>query len=61
MSKGTPSFGKKKKQTHGKCRRCGRKSYNLSKGICTACGFGKHKKMKNENWKNKKVTGERKD
>ncbi len=61
MSKGTPSAGKKKKQTHGVCRRCGRKSFNRSKGQCSACGFGKTKKLKNESWKNKKVTGERKE
>lgn len=61
MVKGTSSFGKKKKGTHGRCRRCGKKSFNLSKGQCAACGFGRTKKLKNENWKNKKITGERKD
>lgn len=59
MSKGTPSFGKKKKKTHGICRRCGKKAFNRSKGYCAACGFGRTKKLKNENWKNKKITGQR--
>lgn len=61
MTKGTPSSGKKKKGTHGKCRRCGRKSFNISKGYCAACGFGKTSKMKDENWKNKEISGERKE
>ncbi|MFB6076456.1 MAG: 50S ribosomal protein L37e [Candidatus Aenigmatarchaeota archaeon] len=61
MSKGTPSFGKHQKKTHTRCRRCGRFSYHIQKGYCSACGFGKTKKLKNENWKNKKVNRERKD
>lgn len=61
MSDGTASAGRKKKGTHGICRRCGNKSFNISKGKCSSCGFGKTKKMRNQEWKNKKVTGERKD
>lgn len=60
MTKGTPSFGKKKKGTHIPCRRCGKKSYHKKKGVCAACGFGKSAKRRNYSWQNKK-DGERKD
>lgn len=33
--------GKRNKKKHGKCRRCGKASYNLQKGQCAHCGFGK--------------------
>jgi len=33
--------GKRNKKKHGKCRRCGKASYNLQKGECAHCGFGK--------------------
>ncbi|MCJ7450399.1 MAG: 50S ribosomal protein L37e [Candidatus Nanohaloarchaeota archaeon QJJ-9] len=36
--------GKKNKQTHGKCRRCGEKTFHLKKKECANCGFGKSKK-----------------
>ncbi|MFP4230130.1 MAG: 50S ribosomal protein L37e [Candidatus Nanohaloarchaea archaeon] len=36
--------GKRNKKTHGKCRRCGKKAYHLSKGQCASCGFGKTEK-----------------
>ncbi|MHC1579545.1 MAG: 50S ribosomal protein L37e [Candidatus Alkanophagales archaeon] len=39
MSKGTPSMGKRQKRTHGICRRCGRRSFHISKRRCAACGF----------------------
>lgn len=45
MSDGTESKGKLgKKKTHGVCRRCGKNSFNLKKGYCVNCGFGKSKK-----------------
>lgn len=51
MSKGTPSKGKKgKSKTHIPCRRCGKKAYNVRKGYCAACGFGKSSKKKDYNW-----------
>ncbi|MBC5793406.1 MAG: 50S ribosomal protein L37e [Nanohaloarchaea archaeon] len=37
--------GKRNKKTHGKCRRCGNKSFHLRKKECASCGFGKTKKM----------------
>ena len=36
--------GKKNRKTHGKCRRCGKKAFHLSKQECASCGFGKTKK-----------------
>ena len=55
MAKGTPSFGKKQKKTHVLCRRCGRHTYHASKGFCSACGFGKSKRMKKFEWQWKTV------
>ncbi|RLI62694.1 MAG: 50S ribosomal protein L37e [Candidatus Asgardarchaeum californiense] len=55
MVKGTPSFGKKNKKTHIRCRRCGRRAYNVRKKRCAACGFGASKKIRRYNWQNKKV------
>ncbi|MFQ6089232.1 MAG: 50S ribosomal protein L37e [Candidatus Methanofastidiosia archaeon] len=50
MSKGTPSFGKKNKKTHIRCRRCGSHSYHLSKKRCSACNFGRSSKMRHYSW-----------
>ncbi len=36
--------GKRNKKTHGKCRRCGEKSFHLKKKECASCGFGKTSK-----------------
>jgi len=55
MSKGTPSFGKHNKgKTHIRCRRCGRHSFNVRKGYCVACGYGRSKRMRRYSWQNKK-------
>ncbi|OKY79190.1 MAG: Ribosomal protein L37E [Candidatus Methanohalarchaeum thermophilum] len=53
MGKGTPSFGKRQDKTHVKCRRCGNKSYNVEKGVCASCGFGKSKKQRKYSWQDK--------
>ena len=51
MGKGTPSFGKRSRgKTHIRCTRCGRHSYNVRKGYCAACGFGRSKKMRAYSW-----------
>ncbi|RLG88902.1 MAG: 50S ribosomal protein L37e [Thermoprotei archaeon] len=56
MTKGTPSMGKKSKgKTHIKCRRCGRVAFNVSKGYCAACGFGRSRRIRRYSWANKKV------
>ncbi|GIR81233.1 MAG: 50S ribosomal protein L37e [Candidatus Thermoplasmatota archaeon] len=58
MSKGTPSMGKRQKQTHIRCRRCGRHSYHKSKAVCASCGFGKTARMRGYRWakKNRRMT-----
>lgn len=60
MTKGTPSFGKHQRTTHIRCRRCGSHSYNKTKGFCASCGFGRSSKIKNESWKTKLFSGNRK-
>ncbi|EKF86288.1 50S ribosomal protein L37e [Methanobacterium formicicum] len=57
--KGTPSFGKRNKKTHIRCRRCGKNSYNARKRYCSACGFGRTKRVRTYNWQNKKLNGYR--
>ncbi|MCS7110979.1 MAG: 50S ribosomal protein L37e [Ignisphaera sp.] len=53
--KGTPSMGKRGRNvTHIKCRRCGRVAYNVAKGYCAACGYGRSSKMRRYSWQNKK-------
>ncbi|MEM7826872.1 MAG: 50S ribosomal protein L37e [Candidatus Aenigmatarchaeota archaeon] len=58
--KGTPSFGKHSKINHIRCRRCGRHSYNIKTSICSACGFGRTRKIRNENWRWRTVNRKRK-
>ncbi|ACL11619.1 50S ribosomal protein L37e [Desulfurococcus amylolyticus] len=56
MVKGTTSMGKHgRSKTHIRCRRCGRHSFNVAKGYCAACGFGRSKRIRHYNWANKKV------
>ena len=60
MVKGTPSFGKHQKKTHTRCRRCGRHSYNIKKGYCAACGYGRSSRLRKYAWQNKDLKGRRK-
>lgn len=54
--KGTPSMGKRSKgKTHIRCRRCGRHAFNVAKGYCAACGFGRSKRIRRYSWSAKKV------
>ena len=54
MSKGTPSMGKKSSgKAHVPCRRCGKASFNLAKGICASCGYGKTTKLRSYSWAKK--------
>jgi len=56
MVKGTTSFGKHgRSKTHIRCRRCGRHSFNVAKGYCAACGFGRSRRIRRYSWQNKKV------
>jgi len=60
MTKGTPSFGKHQKITHIRCRRCGRHSFNVRRGVCSACGFGFSSKLRDYRWRNRKINRQRK-
>jgi large subunit ribosomal protein L37e len=42
------------KKVHGKCRRCGKTSFHLQKGICASCGFGKSSRLRSYAWTRKK-------
>ncbi len=42
-------------KTHIRCRRCGRHAFNVAKGYCAACGFGRSKRIRRYSWQNKKV------
>lgn len=53
MSKGTPSFGKRNKKTHIRCRRCGNHSFHVRKKTCASCGFGASAKRRGYNWTKK--------
>ncbi len=59
MVKGTTAAGKRQTITHIRCRRCGRHSYNIRTKVCSACGYGKSSKIRNQKWKNKTI-GKRK-
>jgi len=54
MGTGTPAKGKfARGKTHIICRRCGRKTYHAAHKYCASCGFGKTRKLRVYNWKNK--------
>lgn len=56
MVKGTTSFGKHgRSKTHIRCRRCGRNAFNVAKGYCAACGFGRSRRLRRYSWQRKKV------
>jgi len=60
MVKGTTSLGKKSRgKTHIVCRRCGKRSFNVKKGYCASCGFGRSSKIRKYSWQNKKLSGKR--
>jgi len=49
-TEGAMRKGKRNKHVHGKCRRCGKGAFHLSRGICAACGFGRSKKIRRYGW-----------
>ena len=60
LGKGTPSFGKRRGKTlHIKCRRCGRRAYNVKERRCSACGYGESARIRRYSWQTKDVRGER--
>lgn len=55
MVKGTPSQGKKSTgKLHIACRRCGKISYHMKKGVCSSCGYGRSSKLRSFNFTKKK-------
>jgi len=50
---GTPSQGKKDKNVHVRCRRCGEASYHKTKKVCASCGFGESAKRRDYAWQEK--------
>ena len=57
MTKGTPSMGKRNKKTHIACRRCGKIAYHIRKNVCSACGYGRSRKLKKFSWQWKNLLG----
>ena len=55
MTKGTPSQGKKSgKKNFIRCRRCGKKTYHMTKKKCASCGFGASSTLRKYAWQKKK-------
>jgi len=55
MTKGTPSMGKRsRKKSHIICRRCGKRSFHVSKKTCSSCGYGNSAKIRKYGWNKKK-------
>ncbi|MFP4112644.1 MAG: 50S ribosomal protein L37e [Candidatus Woesearchaeota archaeon] len=51
MGTGTAAHGKKSgKVSHINCRRCGKKTYHISKKECSSCGYGKSPKLRSYKW-----------
>ena len=50
-------MGKRNKKSHIACRRCGKITYHIRKKICSACGYGKTKKLKKFSWQWKNLLG----
>ena len=57
ISKGTPAFGKRAGRTlHIRCRRCGRRAYNVRKKRCGACGYGETAAIRGYKWQTKTLS-----
>eukprot|EP00898_Chlorokybus_atmophyticus_P008917 jgi/Chlat1/9026/Chrsp94S08298 len=54
MTKGTGSFGKRRNKSHTLCRRCGRRSWHIQKGRCSACGYPAAR-IRKFNWSEKAI------
>ena len=60
ISKGTPSFGKRaRKILHIRCRRCGRRAYDLKRKRCAACGYGESASIREYSWQTKTLNRDR--
>lgn len=52
--KGTPARGKHSgKKNMVICRRCGGRTYHISKKKCSSCGFGDTAKLRSYAWQKK--------
>ncbi|UCE17033.1 MAG: 50S ribosomal protein L37e [Candidatus Bathyarchaeota archaeon] len=47
------------KTRHIKCRRCGRRAYNIKNKQCVACGYGVSTKIRHYSWQTKSLIRER--
>eukprot|EP00465_Bigelowiella_longifila_P000139 CAMPEP_0185251150 /NCGR_PEP_ID=MMETSP1359-20130426/566_1 /TAXON_ID=552665 /ORGANISM="Bigelowiella longifila, Strain CCMP242" /LENGTH=92 /DNA_ID=CAMNT_0027832917 /DNA_START=18 /DNA_END=296 /DNA_ORIENTATION=- len=52
MTKGVGRTGTRNDKSHTLCRRCGKSSFHIQKGVCSSCGYP-GKKMRRFNWANK--------
>ncbi len=57
MSKGTPSMGRRKRSIHIRCRRCGKATFHIKKGVCSSCGYGRTAKLRRYAWQGKNRKG----
>ncbi len=46
MTKGVGRTGTRNDKAHTICRRCGKSSFHIQKGVCASCGYGAHAKMR---------------
>ncbi|HZX45168.1 MAG TPA: 50S ribosomal protein L37e [Candidatus Nanoarchaeia archaeon] len=54
MTKGTPSMGRKSgRRNMIHCRRCGKRTYHISKKKCSSCGYGRTARLRKYNWNKK--------
>lgn len=58
MSKGTPSFGKKRVRNHLQCPRCGDMSYHKQIRRCSSCAFPEAKRRTRRSLKALRRTGQ---
>lgn len=47
-------MGKRQKHSHIICRRCGKMSFHARHKVCSACGFGRSKKLTSHKWTTKR-------
>jgi large subunit ribosomal protein L37e len=47
------------KTVHIRCRRCGRRAYNVRKKRCAACGFGESARVRRYLWQTKNLQRQR--
>lgn len=58
MSKGTPSFGKKRVRNHLQCPRCGNMAYHKQLRRCASCAFPEAKRRTPASLKAARRTGQ---